>query len=458
MGSPSWTKVRSARRPTYRSAGWTSRSARAVQACRFTSMTVASARTTRGRGGSPALEVDAQAVDARAVGAGGHRLLALRRTPRPGPPAPPGHERPEGEVVAVRRAEVARRRGHAPAHVRAGERAPGVVGGAHRHRGAAPDEERPLARGGLHLELGPAELLDLEVVVVLPCRRASRRRPRAAGSRRPGSSSSAGRARGRSRRGRRRARRPSATSLPLRVDERPVERGHRRRQRLDVAARPGPDAPQPALDVHGLAGPVHLPVVEDKEAQRVLSPSSSASPGPRAHHAGLGCGRIARSGPRRATSRGAGAAPRVMRARPDASDRAAALPRRSSTSPRGRPSARSVAHATRVSSSANASRPMRVACTQARTTWFRVSIRGRRRAARRGRPGRGRPGEPAPRSRSVSTTASGSPATRTVRVDHAAPGRSGRARCASASVAIRRARPPSPPGPPRRPRRAARRR
>ena len=71
-------------------------------------MTVASARTTRGRGGVAAVEVDPQAVDTRAVGARAHRLHALRLRPsRRG--LPPGHERPEDEVVAVRGTEVRRR-------------------------------------------------------------------------------------------------------------------------------------------------------------------------------------------------------------------------------------------------------------------------------------------------------------------------------------------------------------
>ncbi len=134
-------------------------------------------------------------------------------------------------------------------------------------------------------------------------------------------------------------------------------------------------------------------------------------PAPSAHQP-VWDGRIARSFPRRATRSGAGASPRARRARPDASDRAVPLPRRSSTSPRGRPSARSLAQATRVSLSANASRPMRVACTQARITWFRVSF-----VVETGRTTRtscpSPPSSAGPRSRSVSVSASGSPATRT---------------------------------------------
>ena len=139
-------------------------------------------------------------------------------------------------------------------------------------------------------------------------------------------------------------------------------------------------------------------------------------------HQPVSDGRIATSFPRRATSSGAGASPRASRASPEASVRAEPGPgrppvpgrtRATSTSPSGRPSARSLAHATRVSWSANASSPMRVAWTHAWTRSRRRSFEGAvGRTTRITWPSP--PSRAGVRSSRVSVSASGSPPTRTV--------------------------------------------
>ncbi len=104
-------------------------------------------------------------MHARGVGSG-REGRALRRPVPLGDGTPPGHEDAEHEVVAVRRPVEAGLRLHAPRDLGPRQRAARVVGRRDGNgRGAARDV-RSLAGRGLHLELRPAELLDLEAVRV----------------------------------------------------------------------------------------------------------------------------------------------------------------------------------------------------------------------------------------------------------------------------------------------------
>ena len=113
---------------------------------------------------------------------------------------PPGHERPEDEVVPVRRAEAARLRAHPPAHLRAGQGAARVVGGGHGDRRGAADDVGTLARLRLHLELGSAGTPAPGTRGCAGSRQAPSPRRRSGRGPRRGSSWGAASARGRTRR------------------------------------------------------------------------------------------------------------------------------------------------------------------------------------------------------------------------------------------------------------------
>src|SRR5262249_18782934 len=78
---------------------------------------------------------------------------------------PPRDPFAEGEVPAVRRSEVARRRSDGSVHVSVGKASAGLVCRFDNHVGVASDKERAIVGGGRHFKFGPAKLLHLELVV-----------------------------------------------------------------------------------------------------------------------------------------------------------------------------------------------------------------------------------------------------------------------------------------------------
>ena len=80
------------------------------------------------------------------------------------PEDPPGGPLAEGEIVPARWAVVAGGGGHAPGHVRAGQCAAGVVAGGDIDRRKVAHEVWTLTGRRLHLELRPAEFLNLDSV------------------------------------------------------------------------------------------------------------------------------------------------------------------------------------------------------------------------------------------------------------------------------------------------------
>ena len=228
-------------------------------------------RVDADRGGRGARhEVDAQVM--RAVGAGSgaqHRASQLVVPVRAaGEALPPRHPDAEGEVGPVRR-RVGRAFGaHLPLHVGARQPPAGKVARRGRqHRVAAGHVQaaiRPAADGRVHLELGPAELLDLDevkVAVVPRCEGAADRlqidpgRSQVDPSRQVELEVKAAQTAQR--------RLPGGDVVARRVGD-PIGDvvGRLRAEQIQVAGRIAPGAPQPALDGGGLTRTVEMAVVE----------------------------------------------------------------------------------------------------------------------------------------------------------------------------------------------------
>ena len=189
--------------------------------------------------------------------------------------APPRLPRAEDEVIAVRRGEARLARGHVPARGSAGEWTTGKVFRGHGDIATAPDEERALARLRADLELGAAELLDLEVVAVVALHRPL-------GLERDRRVAEVGRLRQRElciepadRIDRRGAR---ADLVTLRVGDLVRHARHRATDPSDVAPLALVDHAEPALERDLLARLVHLAIVDhvpgDLLAARTLHPAA----------------------------------------------------------------------------------------------------------------------------------------------------------------------------------------
>ena len=183
---------------------------------------------------------------------------------------PPGCPLAEDEVRPVGRVVGGRRCADRPRRVGAGQRAAGVVLCRHGDDGVIAQvvgAGRFVARR--HLELGAAELLDLEAVVVGAIgRRVARRKLHAR---------IAQVAVLRQREGHVEAAQfahiggTGCNLVALRVHDRVIDRGARHAIQRHVTRGAGADRTHPALDVHLFAGAVHLAVVEDEPARLVAA-------------------------------------------------------------------------------------------------------------------------------------------------------------------------------------------
>ena len=233
-------------------------------------------RVDADRGGRRARhEVDAQVMLAAGVGGGAqHRASPLVVGVRAaGEALPPRHPGAEGEVGPVRRRVGGALGAHLPLHLGVRQRPAGEVarrGGQHRvAAGYVQAVIRPAADGRGHLELGPAELLDLNEVkvAVVPYFKG------AAGGLQidPGRSQvdplrqvdlevKATQAAQR--------RLPGGDVVAVRVGDLIGDVvGCLRAEQLQVTGRTAPGAPQPALYGGGLARPVEMAVVEHGDSR-----------------------------------------------------------------------------------------------------------------------------------------------------------------------------------------------
>ena len=289
---------------------------------------------------------------------------AARRAPHGSCDLPPRHPGAEREVVAVRRREGARRLRDRPGDLGVGQPAARVVRGGHVDLGVAAHDVRALASRSPSPRTRAGGTPAPGSVCVRGARRpgsraVERRRAR-------GSWSAAASPTGRSRRTRLSGARALRDLVALRVAQRVLRPTWRRpRSGADVAAAaPGRPA-DPALDLHLLARPVHLAVVEDVPAK----------PGASAPRAPAGC--------RRTSPRSRAGARRRRRARATSGAAGDGGERRASPG-RRRPSRRGGARLER-----ERRRPR--AAGRRRARW------PSRRRARRPRTRRGRSASPAPR-------------------------------------------------------------
>jgi hypothetical protein len=212
-------------------------------------------------------EVDAQVVLAGGVGAAVVELRRLTGRVRAAPhEAPPRAPAAEGEVVVTWRAVAARRGGDGPVGLGVGERAAGEVLRGDGEVGVAADEVRALAGAGLDLVLGPAKLLDLDgVAALLALHRAGDHlelelgvaevRGLRQGQRQVEAAEGVDRARA------------GQQLVALAVVQGVADRLRGLGRQVEAAAQAGAARAQPALDPRGLAGAVHLAVVEDVPEQ-----------------------------------------------------------------------------------------------------------------------------------------------------------------------------------------------
>ena len=215
------------------------------------------------------LEVDAQVVLAQRVGLALEVLPGVVAAAAAAVP-PPGAPRPELVVGAVG-GLVARGGGvDVPLDRGVGQAAAGVVGGVHADRGLVAQHEGAGLGGRADLELGPAELLDLDGVVVAGADHVAsvlglQGEPGGAEVDVPGQlQGHVEAAEGRD------LHVAAGQVVAARAAQAPLDARRQGLESLDVAALAGLQAPHPALDPHLLAGLVQAAVVERVPAHLVV--------------------------------------------------------------------------------------------------------------------------------------------------------------------------------------------